>query len=78
MERYLNAKLFDDHLGVASSKNEIFVSALSALIIGHILDYSKDGNSEVLEHLYSFDYVHEGESLGGCHDDCSIKFKLLA
>ena len=78
MERYLNAELFDDHLGVASSKNEIFVSALSALIIGHVLNYSEDRNSEILEHLYSLNDVHEGKSLGGCHDYCSIEFKLLA
>lgn len=70
--------MFDEHLGVASSEDQIFVTALSALIIGHVLDDSKDGNSEVLEHLYSFDDVHEGESLGGGHDDCPIEFKLLA
>ena len=45
IDRYLNAKLFNDHLGVTSSENKIFVPAFSALIIGHVLDYSEDGDS---------------------------------
>jgi hypothetical protein len=72
MDDYLYSELLHDHASIPSSEDEIVVSALIALIIGHIFDYSQDSNPEILEHFDSLDDVDEGEALG------AVELQLLA
>ncbi len=48
--------------------------AFTALEMGHVFNYTQDSHSQVLKHLNAFDYVDEGEALGGCDDYCSVEF----
>ena len=54
------------------------VSALAALIIGHVLDDAENAHAQILEHLDALDDINEGEALRGGDDDCAVELELLA